>query len=46
MSNNHLYLIIDMQKKPRVDRRITIGKVAEEIAINPNQTVREIAKKS
>lgn len=35
-----------MQKKPRVDRRITIGKVAEEIAINPNQTVRQLAKKT
>lgn len=33
-----------MEKKPRVDRRITIGKVAEVVAENPNQTVREIAK--
>ena len=35
-----------MQKIPRVDRRITIGKVAEVVAENPNQTVREIAKKA
>ena len=35
-----------MEKKPRVDRRITIGKVAEVVAENPNQTVREIAQKA
>lgn len=35
-----------MEKKPRVDRRITIWKVAEVVAENPNQTVREIAKKA
>lgn len=35
-----------MKKTPRVDRRITIGKVAEVVAENPNQTVREIAKKA
>jgi hypothetical protein len=35
-----------MQKKPRVDKRKNIGKVAEVLAKNPNKTWREVAKEA
>jgi DNA-binding MarR family transcriptional regulator len=33
-------------KKPRVDKRKNVGKVAEALIKNPNKTVREIAKET
>lgn len=32
------------KKKPRVDKRKNVGKVAEVLAKNPNKTIRELAK--
>jgi hypothetical protein len=45
-TNIYLFIFNLMQKKPRVDKRNNIAKVAEAITKNPNKTLKELSKET